>query len=216
MPGSVGWASAFSSGHDLRVLGWSPISGSLLNEGSPSPCLCSSLLMLSTKQTKSFKKKLYKTKPTIAKKKIQWMFTMGLLWTLYFHSAFCPSNKESFLISGPWDLLCLHGMLFLLISCDYHLIFEVNSNFNPEKVLPSLLPSPQALVHPLPHLFPPHILSSLHWPENNWLVDVLVHIASPSPKKIHIPWVQGLLPCLNAHPRQLYLPAIMSIWEANQ
>ena len=29
--GSVGKAAAFGSGHDLRVLGWSPASGSLLS-----------------------------------------------------------------------------------------------------------------------------------------------------------------------------------------
>ena len=47
--GSVSWVSAFSSGHDPRVLGWSPKSGSLLSRESASPspsacrspCLCS-------------------------------------------------------------------------------------------------------------------------------------------------------------------------------
>ena len=32
LAGSVGKASAFSSTHDLRVLGWSPVSGSLLSK----------------------------------------------------------------------------------------------------------------------------------------------------------------------------------------
>ena len=35
--GSVSEASAFGSGHDLRVLGWSPVSGSLLSGESASP-----------------------------------------------------------------------------------------------------------------------------------------------------------------------------------
>ena len=35
--GSVGEVSAFSSGHDLRVLGWSLMFGSLLREESASP-----------------------------------------------------------------------------------------------------------------------------------------------------------------------------------
>ena len=43
--GSVGWASAFGSGHDLRVLGSSPASGSLLSREPapptpPLPALC--------------------------------------------------------------------------------------------------------------------------------------------------------------------------------
>ena len=35
--GSVGRVSAFSSGHDSRILGLSPTSGSVLSEGSGSP-----------------------------------------------------------------------------------------------------------------------------------------------------------------------------------
>ena len=49
--GSVGEASAFGSGHDLRVLGWNPESGSLLSgepaSPSPSAAPCPSLCSLS-------------------------------------------------------------------------------------------------------------------------------------------------------------------------
>ena len=43
--GSVSWVSAFGSGHDLRVLGLSPTSGSLLSRGVC--CSLSSSLLLS-------------------------------------------------------------------------------------------------------------------------------------------------------------------------
>ena len=39
-------ASAFSSGHDLRVLGSSPASGSLLSREPASPSLCLPLCLL--------------------------------------------------------------------------------------------------------------------------------------------------------------------------
>ena len=38
-----GWASAFGSGHDLRVPGSSPASGSLQEPASPSACVSASL-----------------------------------------------------------------------------------------------------------------------------------------------------------------------------
>ena len=62
--GSVGEASAFDSGHDPRVLGSSPTSGSLLSRelaSSPhfSACLC--LLVISVCQiNKLFKKFFFK------------------------------------------------------------------------------------------------------------------------------------------------------------
>ena len=59
--GSVSYISAFSSGHDPRVLGLSPILGSLLSEESvsPSPYVSTRILLvsLSNKSLKSFLKK---------------------------------------------------------------------------------------------------------------------------------------------------------------
>ena len=69
--GSVGWASAFGSGQDLRVLGSSPVSGSLLNRSlflslslpllSPAHALSLSLSNQSIKKILKIKKSQYKT-----------------------------------------------------------------------------------------------------------------------------------------------------------
>jgi len=47
LTGSVGWASAFGSGHDPRVLGWSTASGSLLSRvpALPPPLLTLALTL---------------------------------------------------------------------------------------------------------------------------------------------------------------------------
>ena len=57
--GSVGWASAFSSGCDLGVRGSSPTSGSLFSGESASPCPFPSVLFcsISNNKIKNIKKK---------------------------------------------------------------------------------------------------------------------------------------------------------------
>lgn len=64
--GSVGKASAFSSGEDPRVLGWSPVSGSLLSVGEGGRGLLLPLLfplpMLSLCKTNKILKKKKKRK----------------------------------------------------------------------------------------------------------------------------------------------------------
>ena len=59
--GSVDWASAFSSVHDFRILGWSPSLGSLLSgessSPSPPPPLMLSLSLTQINQNKILKKK---------------------------------------------------------------------------------------------------------------------------------------------------------------
>lgn len=64
--GSVGKASAFSSGEDPRVLGWSPVSGSLLSVGEGGRGLLLPLLfplpMLSLCKTNKILKKKRKEK----------------------------------------------------------------------------------------------------------------------------------------------------------
>ena len=52
-------ASAFGSGHDLRVLGWSPTSGSLLSRKSTCPSLSLPLLILSLSPINKIFKNIY-------------------------------------------------------------------------------------------------------------------------------------------------------------